>query len=377
MVAALLATAAIGCGAGEGSDMGPAPADTGIWAEPPFEPEGDPIDAPDGEWTWIPFPDTSCRDGSEAGIGVNMSSSSSNVMIFLEGGGACFTPGTCAENPESVERQAPAGNGVFARDNAENPVADWNYVYVPYCTGDVHIGAQPDGTIEGVSGEQQFVGRLNLEKFLHRLVPTFSDADQVLFTGVSAGGFGAASNGIFMQWAFGDIPVTVIDDSGPIFSEEYLPSCISEIYRTTWNLDETILADCGEACSEDGPWSTQALEYSATNMGMASGNFGIISSTSDFIIRGFYGIATNNGADDCMGTLLLTSMAEERFQNGLLDLRMRVEGYEGFSTYYIPGVGHTILSGDGFYSEGVEGVALTDWFQGVLSGAEDSHIGGV
>src|SRR5262249_5830997 len=48
------------------------------------------IQAQDGKWTWVPFADAKCRDGSSTGIGVNLNRSSTKVMIFLEGGGACF-----------------------------------------------------------------------------------------------------------------------------------------------------------------------------------------------------------------------------------------------------------------------------------------------
>lgn len=41
-------------------------------------------------------------------------------------------------------------SGVFDLANPRNPVADWSFVYVPYCTGDIHSGsrtaARPDAT---------------------------------------------------------------------------------------------------------------------------------------------------------------------------------------------------------------------------------------
>ena len=65
---------------------------------------------------------------------------------------------------------------MFNRGNARNPVKDWNFVYVPYCTGDVHLGTKDNGMVEGVDGAQHFVGRLNMKAFLNRIVPTFTDA---------------------------------------------------------------------------------------------------------------------------------------------------------------------------------------------------------
>src|SRR5262245_2593785 len=158
---------------------------------PPFTTTGAPLSGPDNAWRWIDFPDSTCRDGSKAGLAVNMNSASKNVMIFLMGGGACFDPLTCATNPANAGGQMTGGSGgVFARTNAANPVKDWNWIFVPYCTGDVHIGTQDNGTVAGVNGQQHFVGRKNMEAFLQRIVPTFPDATQVVLTGVSAGGFG-------------------------------------------------------------------------------------------------------------------------------------------------------------------------------------------
>jgi hypothetical protein len=53
-----------------------------------------------GAWTWVPFPRALCRDGSSTGIGVNLGNSD-HLMIFVEGGGACFNLATCNGNPSS------------------------------------------------------------------------------------------------------------------------------------------------------------------------------------------------------------------------------------------------------------------------------------
>lgn len=350
------------------------PTDDGLGAKPPFEPTGMPIMAPERTWTWVPFPDAVCRSGSPAGLSVNLNPASKRVMIYLEGGGACFDAQTCAANPDAVGAQSPGNAGVFDRSRRENPVADWNYVYVPYCTGDVHMGAQRDGQVPGVNGTQQFVGRLNLTAFLHRLVPTFSDAEQVLLTGVSAGGFGAASNAAYVQWAFGpEVPLTLVDDSGPTFSAEHLPKCLTDLYVKTWGLSGSILDDCGTACSADADYSTQFLEYTLRRAGENSG--GLISSDEDAVIRGFYGIGTNNGANDCMGVLLLTSMSPADFLAGLLEYRERVKAFPKMSTFYPSSTQHTWLGGDGFYTGRAGGVRLVDWFSGVLAAEPSVHAG--
>src|SRR5579883_649457 len=54
---------------------------------------------PPMQWTWVPFPNAKCRDGSSTGIGVNPSPGSTKLMIFLEGGGDCADPTSCSTNP--------------------------------------------------------------------------------------------------------------------------------------------------------------------------------------------------------------------------------------------------------------------------------------
>ena len=360
----------------EGAAGGSAPVATpedGILGRPAFKPSGMPIMAPEKTWTYVPFPETKCRSGSPAGISVNLSNASKRVMIYLEGGGACFDSQTCGANPDAVGSQNPAGGGVFDRTRAENPVKDWSYVYVPYCTGDVHMGANDAGQVEGVTGTQHFVGRLNLKAFMERVVPTFASAEHVLLTGVSAGGFGAASNAAFVQWAFGDVPVTLVDDSGPTFSSKFLPKCLTDKYVKYWGLENSILDDCGKGCSASEDYSTQFLDYTASHAENRSS--GLIESDQDSVIRGFYGIGTNNGANDCQGVLLLTSMSAQDFLAGLLDYREHVKKYPGFGTYYPSSTQHTWLGGNGFYTSQAGNVKLVDWFTGVIEGKPPVHAG--
>ncbi len=204
-----LAVAAVGAIACSSSHERPADAATDVVYAPrdhnpdymypeagPPSPLGTPLPATDeGQWSWIDFPDTHCRDGSSTGLGLNMSTSSPNVMVFLDQGGACFNADTCAFNLSAFGASdfVPQGQGIFNRSDPDNPVRDWSFVFIPYCSGDVHAGNRSDGSVESV-GPQQFLGYSNLDAFLSRIVPTFAGARQVLFAGSSADGFGVLLN---------------------------------------------------------------------------------------------------------------------------------------------------------------------------------------
>lgn len=334
----------------------------------PFTPTGNPITAPAGQWTYVEFPDTHCRDDSAAGIAVVLNSASTKLMIYLEGGGACFDGVTCLANPANVGAQQNAKTGgLFDRSNTANPVRDWNVVYVPYCTGDVHAGTNDAGNI---GGPQHFVGRLNIEKFMNRVVPTFPNVTQVLLTGISAGGFGAAANADFVQYAFGTVPVTLIDDSGPPMSSQYVPACLQDKWRTTWGLDGSILKDCGADCPNHSDFTLDFAKHLAKRHPNTLG--GLIETTGDNTITLFYGFGTNN----CTGGLT-TPVPAATFQAGLMDFRsqMQADGYSNFGTYFISGTQHTWLGGASVYTQTTGGVKLIDWVSNLIDGTSAANVG--
>ena len=58
-------------------------------------------DAPPLPWKAVPVEGTVCRDGTSTGYGINVNPSSRNLLIFMEGGGACFNSISCLQNPDS------------------------------------------------------------------------------------------------------------------------------------------------------------------------------------------------------------------------------------------------------------------------------------
>ena len=340
----------------------------GTTGDPPSPYDGEPLPtADDGDWIWVDFPEAKCRDGSSTGIGVRYGSGP-GLVIFFEGGGACFNTFTCGANPSSFDGQSFTGrdDGIFDTTKPNNPVADWSFIYVPYCTGDVHAGSAPDGTLPDAPGQTfQFVGYLNVGHFLNRIVPTFlGNVDQVLTTGVSAGGFGAAFNYDRIADAFPKVPNTLLDDSGPPMSDDYIAPCLQQLWRDAWGLDDTMPADCTNCFPANGG--------GIVNLGVYLGNkhsaerLGLISSLGDNTIRLFFGF----GNDNC--TALLPSTTVERFTMGLNDLRDNWldKPDDTWGTFYLSGEQHTWITGGSFTSAtSGGGVKLIDWVRDLLDGA--------
>ncbi|MBM4380261.1 MAG: hypothetical protein FJ086_13350 [Deltaproteobacteria bacterium] len=189
---------------------------------------GAPITAANETWTWVEFAESRCANGTPTGLAVNLTNRSKKVLVYLQGGGSCWTAQYCAfgaavhmkdtvgEATVLGEAQHPAMQLLFDRTRADNPFKDASFVYVPYCTGDLHSGTNVSAYNALGFTDVHHVGARNLDAYLRRLAPTFADADKVWLMGISAGGFGVTVNGWRFQKAFPNARVDVLDDAGPL-----------------------------------------------------------------------------------------------------------------------------------------------------------------
>jgi hypothetical protein len=312
-------------------------------------------DAPADTWTYYSIPGTQCIDGQPAGFSVNPHAGATKLLVYLEGGGACFN-----DFCDSIFQQSghqPGGAGIWDRSNASNPVADYTMVYVPYCTGDI-FGGDADTVVGNTM--RHFHGYTNFTAFLTRWVPSFQGMDQVVLAGSSAGGFGAFSNFSQTQRAFGTVPVTLLDDSAPAMSSAVFPPCLQTIFRTTWGLDNTVLADCGADCGDGSDYVRAYMDHVIAQFPNAHG--GLFSNTQDQTIRTFAGYGWYGGYNMCSDIPQVVS--GQVYQDGLTELRTHLTG-SNFSSYYVTGTSHTILSGNGFYSGNP---STASWMNDVIAG---------
>jgi hypothetical protein len=258
-----------------------------------------PITAEPATWTWVPFDDAVCGTGSATGIGVNLTSASDRVLIFLAGGGACWDAFTCftlhtaahfdgydaadfAIDAAGVLAQA---GGFFDRETAANPFKDYSYVAVPYCTGDAHAG---DNVVTFGENTAHFVGYRNVRAYLERLALTFPTADRIVLAGSSGGGIGAVANWRQVAEAFPNARVDMIDDSGALLPEDVFPSPNTRelTIRAAWNLAATLPPGCaGCAASLDVLYGFYANEY-------PNSRAALLSYQQDNVLPSFYDIDT-------------------------------------------------------------------------------------
>ena len=186
-------------------------------------------------------------------------------------------------------------SGIFDTANTANPFKDWNMVYIPYCTGDVHFGTK-SGTPPGMPAAQQFMGYRNMQKFIGRVVPTFKDkVNRVVMTGVSAGSFGAALNYSMVQDAFGSVKVDALLDSGAPFSDQYMPICMQKRWRELWGLNDALPPDCTECKRDDGGGFIKMADFLIKKHPNAT--LAVVTSIQDEVIRLFFSVGLQNCAN--------------------------------------------------------------------------------
>jgi len=394
------ASAVAGCGS---SSQATASGDAGEVAAREFA-SGAPIAGlTANEWVWVPVAGTQCRDGSGTGIAVNLASPPSDkLMIYLEGGGACVdqffclpiaTPTTFGASEFATWKAGsgaatqPSG-GIFSRTDAANPVAGWNFVYVPYCTGDIFTGDRPNVMVPNVTMPQQFVGYTDVHLDLERIVPTFPGLKKVLLTGVSAGGFGASANYVQTAKAFGSTPVYLLDDSGPAMEAPYLAECMQSQFASLWGMGGA-LADCGSDCSNPNSYFVDFAKHIGKTYPTMP--FGLIESTQDSVISLFFGYG-NPG--NCAGSVLPgASLPGPTFTAGLQDAESKIAGATNYGSFFFASTQHTSIGATTTFDNGSTNVTasllipdggavpdagtikLTDWIATLVNEGTVSNVG--
>jgi hypothetical protein len=367
---ALGVCSALACSDDSGADESEDPVGGGDDEEIVPVDEGDPIDAPDKVWTYVELPGSTCRDGSVTGIGVSINPDSDKLVIFMEGGGACFNDLTCRVNPTSwgADNLGDGPSSALLARSAPNPMADWNMVYVPYCSGDVFTGTNPSGY-----GGGPMTGYTNFTKALERLVPTFKGkVDEVVLTGISAGGFGAAWNWMRTQDAFADVPVHTLDDSGQPLGTEYLSTCLQKHMTQLWGWKDSVHPACKD-CDVEGGNIVRPLIEKALSRNKPGARFALLTHNEDSVIKGFFAF----GREDCealdgniiqQGITLSSGYPAGLFTQGIDELRAGVSKYDNVAIYEVAGGSHVVLGSEDGWGTAVSGVTVLDWTKQFLAG---------
>jgi hypothetical protein len=306
-----------------------------------------------GAWTWVDVRGTACADGTQTGLAVNLApGDSTDLVVYLEGGGACWDALTCFtlqtavtggpyDAAEWARIEPTFGSTPFDRSDTSSPFAQATWVFVPYCTGDVHWGA---GQL--VSGDEtwRFGGRENLVKDLAWLSAHLPVAPgKLVVSGSSAGGYGTLLAHLLARTTWPDAKGYLIDDSGPPLVGDAVPPSLRSAWYAAWGLESTLGATC-PGCADDLSLSVDAVAAAYPDDRLA-----LLSYRQDATIRYF-----------------MNGMSSPAFDAALLELvGLRITPHANARAFLLDGTSHVLLPGAASIESG--GVNLADWLDLMLS----------
>jgi hypothetical protein len=320
--------------------------------------------ADDGAWERIvPGGDCVCADGSEFAFWERRADPE-KVVFYLDGGGICFDATTCAFSGNGENdfynwsiTNPLLGGGIFDFARADNPFADYTFVYVPLCTGDSFLGDatreySPELTVE-------HKGFVNGTAALNYLAAKYPDTAQVVVVGKTAGSVAAPVYGGLVADLLPDAQVTVFGAQSGAFPDD--PDFNAEILGELWGAYDNM-----------PDWEV--------NEGLTARDWG---TTRFWIQAGLHdpdiNMARFDYAFDPNAARAVEYLTGTDSSNlvALIDANEAVIEAAGVvqHSYTAPGEEHGIFEFERFYEIEVNGVTLVDWVEALLAGEplDDVH----
>ncbi|EEY66005.1 uncharacterized protein PITG_22718 [Phytophthora infestans T30-4] len=311
----------------------------------------------------------------------NGGSDKSKLMILFQGGGACADKGTCAFGLQcslgasaTFSTAATASSaGVLDRSLPDNMFKDWNIVFIPYCTGDIHIGnrvtAAYESGIEVLLGNSQRLGHdyamhmngyNNTMAVLDWALENYPDVDNLIVGGESAGSLGAQvhSAKIAEMW---DVDAkgarfSVLADSYVGVVPEDHPAAELLVYYGACTNDFGLSEDIVAACEAGTATTIEMID--ALLDAQPEGNWLFIDSKGDKTQRYFYALVE----EGILGYPFSDLISEADFfsnMSTILDSYRKVSSR--ITTFYVEGTKHVFLADSNFTRyKSDEGLLLGD-----------------
>ena len=355
LVALALAALLGACGGGDSDDDSQARSDP------------DPSTAASATWERIaPGGDCECADGSEFAFW-EREADPTRVVFFLDGGGACYDATTCAftglgtggeaNYDWSIYGEDPAQEGgIFDFARADNPFRDHSFIYVPSCTGDVHLGDvtreySPELTVE-------HNGFVNGTAALSYLAEHYPDAAQIVVVGKTNGSIAAPVYGGLVADLLPDAQVIVFGGQSGHVPDD--PDLNAEILGELWgaydNMPDWDVND-GLTARDWGPprfWIQAGLH-----------DPDIVLARIDYAYDGEAAKSAETLGVDPSELLSVIDANEAAIEAAGVVLH----------SYTAPGDEHGLFEWEAFYALEVNGIRVVDWVNGLLAGQplDDVH----
>lgn len=236
------------------------------------------------------LPGALCGDGTKAYFTVTLREGADSLIVYLNGGGACWSEATCTNTQFVTTISRPKasndwthGQGLWNSKDKENPFAShYNIISVPYCTGDAHTGSkvQNYGTAEKPfivhhQGYKNILLALNAAKHL------FPHPRRAVFMGSSSGGIGVTYHLRNFVTAYPHVATYVINDGGTPFEPPFVNDKAYTHVLGSWGAYETFPEQFRESLSTFGQvWDFNRIQFPKVR-------FGFVHSYGDKVMTGF------------------------------------------------------------------------------------------
>jgi hypothetical protein len=238
----------------------------------------------------------------------------------------------------SVGRDELSGfGGIFDFSHPENPFAEYTVVFVPYCTGDVHVGDTVQVYGEDLGGRPiQHRGARNVERVLQWTKSLVQRPEQVVVAGASAGSYGAIFHTPRIGRLYPSADLVTIGDSGvPLLKNS------GEVLEA-WGAQRSSLREANVEAATARP--VRAVVH--------------ITSDRDAVQSAFYLISGSPAWRESSYELL----------NSLEDDLPNV-----FS-FIVAGTDHGLMRRDAFYGYESSGVGLAEWVRQLTDGKQVESV---
>jgi hypothetical protein len=260
---------------------------------------------------------------------------SDDLLIYLEGGGACWSE-LCLAKESASAYVFPLG---WTDRNPEmNPFAGFNVLNVSYCDGSVHSG---DNVILAADGsvERRHRGLANLSAALDVALSRFPTPRRIVLAGSSAGGYGTILGTAVVRLAYPATPLFVINDAGLGLTNPDDPSIVTAAVNE-WKVDQLVPASC-TGCLDSGQFTSVVAWGLQHDRTLRVADF---SSYEDGIVSGTF-----------------LQMEGAAFRELLLSETGKLHSAhpERFQRFFVDGGSHTAIVG--YYNLTVDDTRLVDW----------------
>jgi Pectinacetylesterase len=302
------------------------------------------------------------------------------LLVYYEGGGACWEQLTCSIPvcDASVKTNAGSGSdnpnfatsGFADQSNPANPFRDWNVVFVSYCSCDIHFG---DAAQDYDNTDPQNPLHIEHRGFQNARVVEkwarehFLNPDQIFVTGSSAGAYGAWFHAPLLHETWPASHFQVLADAGNgVITQDFLAN-----YFPNWNFVGNIPKDFPEIKQiiESGGGIPAYTEFVASHFPetrwahyATSFDGGLGGQT------GFYNVMLNNNNPIAATTWWNGSCAfNAKMRQQAIDTAAAVPS--NYRYYIGTGSRHTMWGSNKVYTDTTGGVPLlVDWVNAMLDG---------